>query len=164
MVNQLYSLKLGIMSNSGIARPESRYGTDDPAKPKGIAGKIIAALLVLIIIAAVFAIARYVQQRNHIPVQASVAAYERQDDQTMRLWVDITRDDVSKDSYCIVTALNYDMAEVGRREVLVPAGGDSGLRVEVDIPTRDYPVSTGIYGCATDIPSYMDIDNPVNTF
>lgn len=152
------------MSSSGIARPESRYGTEETPKPKGVAGKIIAVVLVIFIVVAVFGIARYVQQRSAIPVQASIAAYERQDDQTMRLWVDITRDDVSQDSYCIVTALNYEMAEVGRREVIVPAGGEGAQRYEVDIPTRDYPVSTGVYGCATDIPSYMDIDNPVGTF
>lgn len=149
------------MSDVRSARPSQRYGTEaEVKKPSGIGGKILAVLIVVGLVAIIGFVARAVQQRNSIPVSASLVTYERQDDETMRLWVDISREDPEVDSYCIVTALNYAMAEVGRREVILPAGGEQQTRVEVDLPTRDYPVSGGVYGCSTVIPSYMDTENP----
>lgn len=145
-------------------RPSARYGADKtPKKPSGVAGKVIAILLVLLVIGAILVGARYVSQRESVPVSASLVTYERQDDNTMRLWVDISREDPSQPSYCIVTALNYAMAEVGRREVIMPAGGEEQTRMEVDLPTRDYPVSGGVYGCSVNIPEYMNIDDPTYT-
>lgn len=149
------------MSAPHSARPVQRYGKKGGApKPSGIGGKILAVIMVVALIAVVGFVARTIQQRGSVPVSASLVTYERQDDETMRLWVDISRDDPSEPSYCIVTALNYAMAEVGRREVILPAGGEEQTRVEVDLPTRDYPVSGGVYGCSTSIPAYMDVEDP----
>lgn len=153
------------MSSPTPHRPASRYGSPGGERAfGGIAGKLLAVLMVLaLIVGAVFLI-RYVQNRSTVPVNISMVSYERQADDVMRVWADVTRDDVDEPSYCIVTALNYEMAEVGRREVILPPGGDPATRVAVDIPTRDYPVSGGVYGCSVNIPPYMDVDNPVNTF
>lgn len=149
------------MSAPHSARPVQRYGKKGGgSKTSGIGGKILAVLIVVALAAIAGYVALTVQQRGSVSVSASLVTYERQDDETMRLWVDISREDPSKDSYCIVTALNYAMAEVGRREVILPAGGEEQTRVEVDLPTRDYPVSGGVYGCSTTIPAYMDVENP----
>lgn len=146
-------------------RPASRYGEDSRApRARGVSGKLIViGVIILLLIAGVFGF-RYLQQREEDPVSISLVTNERVDDRTMRVWVDITRTDTEVDSYCIVTALNYAMAEVGRREVLLPAGGDDVQRLAVDVPTRDYPVAGSVYGCSTDNPTYMDFDNPVYTF
>lgn len=152
------------MSTPPVERPTSRYGRDKtPPKPSGIVGKIVAVVLTLLIIGIILFGARFLQQRETIPVSANLTTYERQDDQTMRLWVDISREDPSQPSYCIVTALNYAMAEVGRREVIMPAGGEQQTRVQVDVPTRDYPVSGGVYGCSTAMEPYMNIEDPTYT-
>lgn len=153
------------MTTPASARPTARYGNDnDSAKPSGIGGKIIVIVVVLALLVGGFFLVRNVQNRSAIPVEVAMVTYERQDDDMMRVWVDITREDVDVPSYCIVTSLNYAMAEVGRREVIMPPGGDAATRVAVDIPSRDYPVSGDVYGCATDIPPHMDIDNPTYTF
>lgn len=153
------------MTTPASARPTARYGSDDgPRKPSGLGGKIIVIVVVLALIVGGMYLVRYIQNRTTIPVEVAMVTYERQDDDLMRVWVDITRDDVEQPSYCIVTALNYAMAEVGRREVVMPPGGETATRVAVDIPARDYPVSGGVYGCATDIPPHMDMADPVYTF
>lgn len=152
------------MTTPAPDRPTARYGSDAPPKPNGIAGKIIVIVAIVALLIGGFYLVQYFQNRTSIPVEVSMVTYERQEDDLMRIWVDITRDDVEVPCYCIVTALNYEMAEVGRREVIMPPGGETGARVAVDIPTRDYPVSGDVYGCSTDIPAYMDLDDPVYTF
>ncbi|QGU06869.1 hypothetical protein COCCU_04615 [Corynebacterium occultum] len=146
------------MSSPDIHRPTSRYGTDrTPAKPSGIGGKVIAVLLVAGLIAAVILIAQYINNRQSVEVTASMTSFERVDDNTMRLWVDIVREDPAEPAYCIVTAINYAMAEVGRREILLPAGGEDMERREVLIPTWDVPVSGSVYGCSTSVPSFLNL-------
>lgn len=146
------------MSSPDIQRPASRYGADrTPDKPSGIGGKILAVLLVLTLILVVIFVARYINNRQSVDVTASMASFERVDDNTMRLWVDVTREDPAEPAYCIVTALNYGMAEVGRREILLPAGGEGMERMEVLIPTWDVPVSGSVYGCSTSVPSFLNL-------
>lgn len=153
------------MSSPTTSRPASRYGSpDDAPAGNGITAKIIAVIMVLALIVGVVFLVRYVQNRSTTPVEIAMVSYERQSDDVMRVWVDVTRAEVTEPSYCIVTALNYEMAEVGRREVILPAGGDTTSRIGVDIPTREYSVSGGVYGCSENIPPYMDVDNPVYTF
>lgn len=146
------------MSSPDIRRPESRYGAGrTPEKPSGVGGKIVAVLLVLLLILAVIAVAQYVSNRQSTDVTASMTNYERIDDQTMRLQVDVGRENPAEPAYCIVTAINYAMAEVGRREILLAPGGEELERYEVTIPTWDIPVSGTVYGCSTSIPTHMDL-------
>lgn len=140
-------------------RPASRYGTSESAspigQPKGIASKVVAIGGVILMAAIIIAVGRYIINREDQAVSITMASHERVDDSTMRLWVDVTRDDTTVPSYCIVTAIDYSMAEVGRRELLIPTGGNAVQRIQVDIPSRDLPVSGGVYGCSTTIPSHM---------
>lgn len=153
------------MSSPTPTRPSTRYGSAEgnPAT-RGLTAKIIAVIMVLALVVGGVFLVRYIQNRTTIPVEISMVSYERQNDNLMRIWVDVTRDDVTEPSYCIVTALNYSMAESGRREVILPAGGETASRIAVDIPTREYSVSGSVYGCSVNIPPYMDVDNPVYTF
>lgn len=146
------------MSSPDIHRPESRYGAvRAPKKPSGIGGKLIViAAIIMLILAVVFA-ARYINNRHEITVSAEMASFERVDDDTMQLWIDVTRENPEAPSYCIVTAIDYAMAEVGRRELLLPAGGEEVSRHEVLVSTREVPVSGSVYGCSTVIPSHMDL-------
>ena len=53
-------------------------------------------------------------------------------------------------------AVSYDHSEIGRRALVIPAGGEENQRFQVELPTRE-PVASGrVYGCSQDIPSYMD--------
>lgn len=143
------------MSTSSRPTQRSRYGTSG-SEPKGASGKIIAifavAMLVLVLIMAGQAIVRS-QSR---PVTAEFITQERVDDATARLIIDVNRKDTTKDAYCIIFAVDYNHAEIGRREVVLPAGGEKRQQLAVDVPTREPVVSGRIYGCSQDIPFYMD--------
>lgn len=145
-------------TNPNPQRPASRYkGTREAGRNNNWSGKIIAIAAVVLIIAVVIAFARFMQIRQSETVSASMGAFERIDDHTFQLDVDVSRDNVDEPSYCIVTALNYSHAEVGRREVLVKPGGNSVIRITTTIPTREPAVSGGIYGCSTVIPQHMNL-------
>ncbi|KQB85897.1 DUF4307 domain-containing protein [Corynebacterium mastitidis] len=146
------------MASQPFERPRSRYGAARPTEgSKGLSGKVIAVLMVVLLIAFVIVVARYLSTRDEPTVKAAMTNFERVDDATMHLDIDVTRSQPGVPSYCIVTAMNYDKAEVGRREVLIPAGGPETQRLAVEIPTRDRAVSGSVYGCSTQIPSYMDL-------
>ncbi|MEX3505539.1 DUF4307 domain-containing protein [Corynebacterium sp. LK2510] len=134
-----------------------RYG--DPARrstPSGVGGKVLAIAAVLVIVLIAVAFGRNVMERRAIPVSADFITQEHVDDSTTRLWIDVQRKDPSVASYCIVTAVDYEFAEVGRREVVIPAGGEKLTRIGVDVPVRSPGVSGRVYGCSDDIPFYLD--------
>lgn len=140
----------------------ARYGEQDeqatrPASNTA-AGKIVAIIGVILVAAIVFMLGRYVIARQQQPISATLVSHERIDETTSRVWFDVERkeDTLTQPSYCIITSLNYDMAEIGRREVVIPAGGERITRMHVDIPVGEPPVSGGVYGCATSLPSYLD--------
>lgn len=140
-------------------RTRARYGTTAAeAAPSRTAGKIVAVISVLFIVLIVAFAGRYIMQRRAEPITAELVAHERIDDTTSRVWFDVSRNDPAVPGYCIITSLNYDHAEIGRRDVVLPAGGEEHTRMHVDIPVRDVPVSGGVYGCSTTIPSFLDAD------
>ena len=53
-------------------------------------------------------------------------------------------------------AVDYDHAEIGRREVVLPAGGEAMQRIPVDMPVSGDLASGRVYGCSEQIPAYMD--------
>lgn len=148
------------MSTPADPRSTARYGSEGGGSNRksqdNLTGKAIAIMAVVLLAGLAVAIARYMAadaERGDVTI--SMVSHERVADDTMRLWVDVTRKDPNVESYCIVTAMNYEMAEVGRREILVKPGGDAVQRFEVDIPSRDMPVSGSVYGCSTSVPAYL---------
>ncbi len=145
------------MSTPAANPTAARYGSDrTPETGRNVSGKMIAIITVVLMAGLAVAIARYMAADAKTgDVTIEMVSHERTADDNMRIWVDVTRKDPEVLSYCIVTALNYEMAEVGRREILVEAGGDALQRFQVDIPSRDLPVSGSVYGCSTSIPPYL---------
>ncbi|MCS4534980.1 DUF4307 domain-containing protein [Corynebacterium sp. HS2168-gen11] len=132
----------------------TRYsGTTAPQSQ--VSGKIAAIFVLVLVLAFVVAFAKFLRTTDQQPVNISFASAEMIDDSSIKIIADISRKDTSVPSYCIVTALNYSMAEVGRREVYVPAGGDSVARWEIIVPTRSEAVSGKAYGCSEKIPFYL---------
>ena len=137
----------------------ARYGgAPKKAAPAITAGRIVAIVSVLFVVLIVGFTARYIMQNRAQPITASLISHERIDDSTSRVWIDVSRNDPAVPGYCIITSLNYEHAEIGRRDVVLPAGGEELTRMYVDIPVRDLPVSGGVYGCSTTIPSFLDAD------
>ena len=143
------------MSTATSPRPAERYGRNR-GSGGSIGGKVVAIVSALLMIALLFVGARTIMERFNQPVRAEFISQEHIDDNTGRLWIDVDRKNPDTPAYCIVTAVDYSHAEVGRREVVLPAGGDEHSRIAVALPVREPLVSGRIYGCSENLPFYMD--------
>lgn len=133
---------------------KATYGS---AHSDGVSGKII--VIGIVVFAVAIGLYMYSQYSNSSSgdVSGTIAGYEEgEDSDHLRMTVDVTRDDTDEPAHCIVTALDGSKAEVGRREVVVAAGGDESTRLVVDIPTHTKGVAGEVYGCSTVFPSYLD--------
>ena len=143
------------MSTATSPRPAERYGRNR-GSGGSIGGKVVAIVSALLMIALLVVGARTIMERFNEPVRAEFISQEHIDDNTGRLWIDVDRKNPDTPAYCIVTAVDYSHAEVGRREVVLPAGGEEHSRIAVDLPVREPLVSGRIYGCSENLPFYMD--------
>lgn len=132
----------------------ARYGDTNRRLP----GKLIVVGLVgmlIIAMAYIFVQMNRVSTPDVTATQAGWAREEGREDDVFIFTLDVTREDPSMDAYCIIYALNYDVAEVGRRDVLIPAGGPSTVRMDVPIQTREQAVAGEVYGCSTEMPKFL---------
>ncbi|MCG7230273.1 DUF4307 domain-containing protein [Corynebacterium minutissimum] len=148
------------MSSAGSARPasrsQSRYGSSPKSTGSWTNRAIVLVFLAAFIAMVVFGV-QYFRTQQKVNANISYVSHEILSDDTARIWVDITRNRVEEPAYCIVQAFDYSKAEVGRREIAVPAGGEEAQRVAIDVPTNHRAVAGGAYGCSGNIPSYLDI-------
>lgn len=131
---------------------EQRYGTQ---RNKAFTGKLLVTILAILIAGSLaYAVSQFMTASS-----ADVSAVESGgtvvSDDRLRMRVDVTREDPSAPAYCILTAMDYDKSEVGRREFLVPAGGPKTSRHSVDIQTRVRGYAGKVYGCSSVIPSHL---------
>ncbi|MDO4761362.1 MAG: DUF4307 domain-containing protein [Corynebacterium sp.] len=143
------------MSTRPHPQSRARYSGAPSGQESTMSGKLVAIFVLVLVVAFAVAFAKFLRTTDQQPVNITFASAERIDDSSIKVVADISRKDTSKPAYCIVTALNYEMAEVGRREVYVPAGGLELARWEIDVPTREPAVSGGAYGCSDTIPFYL---------
>lgn len=134
----------------------SRYHGHTAQPQSTISSKIVAVFALMLVIAFAVALAKYLQTSENQTTNVTFASSERISDNSLRVWVDVKRKNVDTPAYCIVTALNYDMAEVGRREVYISPGGENLQRLQLDIITREPAVAGSAYGCGETIPFYLD--------
>lgn len=120
-----------------------------------LSGKLMALFFLALVAGLALSIAMYLRTSNEHSVTGSTTDVRVLEDNLFELTVDIERADTDADSYCIVTALNYDVAEVGRREILIPAGGNTTQRMVIHIATTEPAVSGDVYGCSYDVPGYL---------
>lgn len=138
-------------------RPRSRYGSGKAAREgTTVSGKVIVVFAVALLALVAFAAGRAFLQQQSRTVTAEFITHEVVDDSTARLWVDVHRKHPTEPAYCIVFAVDYDHNEVGRRDVVIPAGGEKSQRLGVEIATRA-PITSGrVYGCSEEIPAHLD--------
>jgi hypothetical protein len=141
------------MQNDMIERPDARYGR---ARVSRSNRRWIAVGLGVLVLAAGIAIAVIASQRLGTgEVKGEVGGYQLVNDETVQVTVTVTRDNPSQPVVCIVRARSIDGSETGRREVLVPPSAQKTVQVTTVVKTSKPPVVGDVYGCGTDVPSYL---------
>jgi len=141
------------MTENPVPLPESRYGRRRmaPTTRRRVAIALGVLVLALGIIVAVIGYQRF----EGTDVEGSIAAYQVVDDQTVSVTISVTRKNPSQPVHCIVRARSRDGAETGRREVLVGPSDQKTVQVTTTVKSYKRPFVGDIYGCGTDVPSYL---------
>jgi hypothetical protein len=136
-----------------IDRPAARYGRQRLSRRSRRWWAI--GLTALVVLAGV-AIAIVASLRLGSPdVQGELGGYQVVDDETLSVTIKVTRADPSRPVVCIVRAKSIDGSETGRRELLVPPSSQATVNVTTIVKATRPPVVGDVYGCGTDVPSYL---------
>lgn len=146
-----------VFREANMTSPSQRQRYAKESSQSTWSGKMVAIFAVVIFIAFIVAGVKYVNSQVNKTISAKTATVEQVSGTIMRQWLDVTRKHTDRVSYCIVKAVDYDKNEVGRREVIIPAGGDKVQRIEVDITTTVPAASADVYGCSEDLPFYLSV-------
>lgn len=141
------------MPDPAALPPESRYGRR--RIPAARRRRIGIALGVLVVAAGVVLAFIGYQRFGAHDVEGAIDSYQVLDDQTVSVTINVTREDPSRPVSCIVRARSHDGAETGRREILVPPSGSTGVQVTTTVKSYKRPFVGDIYGCGTAVPSYL---------
>jgi hypothetical protein len=136
-----------------IERPAARYGRQRLTARNR---RWIAIGLTVLTLAAGIAIAVIASERlGNGDVKGELVGYQLLDGETVQVTINVTRDDPSRPVVCIVRARSVDGSETGRREVLVPPSTQATVQVTSVVKAGGRPVVGDVYGCGTDVPSYL---------
>jgi hypothetical protein len=136
-----------------IDRPAARYGRQ---RLSGRSRRWWAIGLGALVLLAGVAIAIVASHRlGSGDVQGELGGYQVVDDETLSVTVKVTRADPSRPVVCIVRAKSIDGSETGRRELLVPPSPQATVNVTTTVKSTRPPVVGDVYGCGTDVPSYL---------
>lgn len=136
-----------------IERPAARYGSQQ--LPRRTRRWILVAVAALVVVAGVVVAVIAFQRFGSGDVKGELTAYELIDDETVQVTIGVTRPDPSRPVVCIVRARSIDGGETGRREVLVAPSDQRVVQVTTQVKSTRKPVVGDIYGCGTDVPSYL---------
>lgn len=136
-----------------IERPAARYGSRQMSRQtrRWITFTLVGVVVVAGVILAIVAF----QRLGTGEVKGELSAYELVDNQTVSVTIGVTRPDPSKPVVCIVRARSLDGSETGRREVLVGPSDQTVVQVTTEVKSSRPPVIGDVYGCGTDVPSYL---------
>lgn len=136
-----------------IERPAARYGR----QPLSLRARrwIVIATTSLALVAGVIVAVVASQRFGGGEVKGELNAYRLIDDETVSVTIGVTRPDPSIPVVCIVRARSFDGSETGRREVLVGPSDQPTVQVSTLVKTSRPPVVGDIYGCGTEVPSYL---------
>ena len=95
------------------------------------------------------------QRLGRSDVEGTLAGYQLIDSQTVSVTISVTRKDPSRPVDCIVRVRAKDGSETGRREVLVAPSTQTTVQVTTVLKSSKPAVVGDIYGCGTDVPSYL---------
>jgi Domain of unknown function (DUF4307) len=140
------------MTEASPPPPQTRYGRGRSLRPSRRRAAILAAGVA---VAGVVLTAIVYQRLGRSDVEGTLAGYQLLDSQTVSVTISVTRKDPSRPVDCIVRVRAKDGSETGRREVLVPPSGQTTVQVTTVLKSSKPAVVGDIYGCGTDVPSYL---------
>lgn len=136
-----------------IERPTARYGQQRLSR---LTRRRLAIGLTLLIVAAGAALALVAYQRlGTSPVKGELSSYKLVDNETVAVTISVTREDPAQSVVCIIRSRALDGSETGRREVLVAPSQAKTVQVTAVVKSTKPPVVGDVYGCGTDVPSYL---------
>ncbi|WP_454791595.1 DUF4307 domain-containing protein [Mycolicibacterium lutetiense] len=136
-----------------IERPAARYGSRQLSRRTR--RRITFALVGLVVVSGVILAVVAFQRLGTGEVKGELSAYELVDNETVSVTVGVTRPDPSRPVVCIVRARSMDGSETGRREILVGPSDQRVVQVTAEVKSSRPPVMGDVYGCGTDVPSYL---------
>jgi hypothetical protein len=141
------------MTDTAPQLPASRYGRQ--GLPPTTRRRVAFALGVLVLAAGVVLALIAYQRFEGDAVEGKIASYQVVDNQTVSVTISVTRKDPSLPVHCIVRVRSHDGDETGRREILVPPSQAATVQVTTVVKSYKRPFVGDIYGCGTDVPSYL---------
>lgn len=136
-----------------IDRPAARYGRQRMSR-RARRGILIGLSVLIVAVGVLVALVGF-QRLGTSEVKGELAGYRLVDDQTVEVTISVTRQDPSRPVVCIVRARSIDGSETGRRELLVSPSSRSTVQVTTIVKTSKPPAMGDVYGCGTDVPSYL---------
>lgn len=141
------------MTHTPIPRPDARYGR--PRLSRRARRRVAIALGVLVAAAGIVIAVIGYQRISTSAVTGSLVGYRLVDDETASVTISVTRSDPSRPVACIVRARATNGSETGRRELLVPPSEATTVQVTTTVKSSQPPVMADVYGCGTEVPSYL---------
>lgn len=141
------------MTHTPIPRPDARYGR--PRLSRRARRRVAIALGVLVAAAGIVIAVIGYQRISTSAVTGSLVGYRLVDDETASVTISVTRSDPSRPVACIVRVRTTNGSETGRRELLVPPSEATTVQVTTTVKSSQPPVMADVYGCGTEVPSYL---------
>lgn len=141
------------MTHTPIPRPDARYGR--PRLSRRARRRVAIALGVLVAAAGIVIAVIGYQRISTSAVTGSLVGYRLIDDETASVTISVTRSDPSRPVACIVRVRATNGSETGRRELLVPPSEATTVQVTTTVKSSQPPVMADVYGCGTEVPSYL---------
>lgn len=141
------------MTHTPIPRPDARYGR--PRLSRRARRRVAIALGVLVAAAGIVIAVIGYQRISTSAVTGSLVGYRLVDDETASVTISVTRSDPSRPVACIVRVRATNGSETGRRELLVPPSEATTVQVTTTVKSSQPPVMADVYGCGTQVPSYL---------
>lgn len=141
------------MTHTPIPRPDARYGR--PRLSRRARRRVAIALGVLVAAAGIVIAVIGYQRISTSAVTGSLVGYRLVDDETASVTISVIRSDPSRPVACIVRVRATNGSETGRRELLVPPSEATTVQVTTTVKSSQPPVMADVYGCGTEVPSYL---------
>ncbi|MCI2421597.1 DUF4307 domain-containing protein [Saccharopolyspora sp. K220] len=137
------------MTNQQI--PQDRYGSRGRTRPRPGLRWLLTGLVLIVMVGVAYV---GYQNLGSAPIQGKQVAFDVLDDQSVRIVLEVQRDEPQRPADCVVRARAESGEEVGRKEVLIqPASGTA--RQDTVLRTSARATIGEVYGCTYNVPEYL---------